>query len=187
MGAGAQLKLHQLPYPPPPHTSKAAEGGRPTQRLQGGQPWGPIRPPHKKRSSQYPSTLAKRGARVYGIYAPPPKMCGRRRVFGGGPNPPPPSWPQKKRPGPITHPTPSTAAVWQREVPHVPRRGARIGSKVGPPPAALNKTQPGCPPTPCAKRGWRAVRRVFAVVPPERASAHSETRSLQCHRAARDP
>ena len=64
-------------------------------------------------------------------------------MFGGGPNPPPPSWPQMKRPSPTNHPTPSAAAVWQREVLHVPRRGARNGSKVGPPPAALIKRSRG--------------------------------------------
>ena len=53
----------------------------------------------------------------------------------------------------------------------------------GPTPSHV-QTQPGCSPTPCAKRGWKAARSVIAVVPSERARAHSETLSPRCHRAS---
>ena len=94
LGAGAQLKLHQLPYPPSRYTSNAAEGDRPTQRLQGGQPWGPIRPPHKKRSSPYPGTIATaRGPSVWDLRAPRQKCVAGGACLAGAPTLP-------RRPGP---------------------------------------------------------------------------------------
>ena len=80
------------------------------------------------------------------------------------------------------HPTTSTAAERQQEMPQAPRRGARHWGKVDPTPSN-GQMQPGCSPTPCAKRRWRTVGCVLAPVPSERARAHSETGSLRCHRA----
>ena len=67
----------------------------------------------------------------------------------------------------------------------MPRCGARNESKVGPRPAALKRSRATRQPQ-RVKRGWQAVGRVRAVVPPERAGAHSETGALNAAVHARD-
>lgn len=80
---------------------------------------------------------------------------------------------------PHAHPTTSTAAENNRKCPicfaKVSEQNELTSSRV--------KMQPGCSPTPCAKHGWQAVGWVIAVVPSERARAHSEIKSFPCHGA----